>query len=535
MKAFIFLLFLLFGLGAQHSLAQFHTNSDARELPNACFEVTPAAPDQTGTVWTLETIDFNQPFDTLVWIMPGQVDGGGDGLVFAFHTGIISLGSYDGHLAYENLPSILGIEIDTHHNPEHGDPDYDHMALTRHGAIDHQSSDHLVGPVPLTPTRDNVEDGAFHSLRIRWRPPNSFSVYWDCQLLISYAGNIVEEIFGGNPLVRWGVAASTSQTAQNRHVICLSGQALNELIDRTICPGGQTQLQTTFQAETYQWTPATSLDQANIPNPIASPESTTTYHLLAIDECDQSFADTLTVFVEGDPIFLDMPADTTICHDNGYHLDATIPNATYLWSDGSTASTFSINESGLYSVLIQTSSCEATYRQQVTFGNPPAPQLPADTLFCLGATSFLDAGVSAGTYLWNDGSTSPTLPIISPGIYSLTISNSCGSSSASTQVTLEACEALYIPTAFSPNGDGLNDEFLIYAPSGLVVEQLQIFDRWGNQVFRRDGSVMGDQSVGWDGTFRGRPLPVGTYIYWLKFLQVGGERAVRSGEINLLR
>ena len=135
MKAFYLPFLLLFSFLAQSGLAQFHTNSNASKLPNNCFELTQDALDQKGTVWTLGTIDFNQPFDTIVWIMPGEVDEGGEGMVFAFHTGIISLGSYDGHMAYEALPSILGIEIDTRQNPEHGDPAYDHIALTRNGAV----------------------------------------------------------------------------------------------------------------------------------------------------------------------------------------------------------------------------------------------------------------------------------------------------------------------------------------------------------------------------------------------------------------
>ncbi len=535
MKAFYLPFLLLFSFLAQSGLAQFHTNSNASKLPNNCFELTQDALDQKGTVWTLGTIDFNQPFDTIVWIMPGEVDEGGEGMVFAFHTGIISLGSYDGHMAYEALPSILGIEIDTRQNPEHGDPAYDHIALTRNGAVDHESSDNLVGPAALSPTRENVEDGNFHSLRIRWRPPNSFSVYWDCNLLISYSGFIVEDVFGGNSTVRWGMTAGTSVTTQNRHVLCLSGQPLNELIDQTICPGGQTQLSTSFEAEKYLWSPADGLDRVDIRDPMAAPAVTTTYFLQATDECGQHFADTVTVFVEGEPLALDIPIDTTICAADNYIIDATTPGANYLWSDGSIGSQLEVTSSGTYTLSIQTATCEALYSQQVNFGSPPSPNLPSDTILCTENNPALDATVPLGSYLWNDGSTSPSLPISAPGTYSVTISNECGNSSASTQVQLQSCDALYIPTAFSPNGDGINDEFLLQSPLPLQIEHFQIFDRWGNQVYSRNGSFMLDESQGWDGTFRGSPLPVGPYIYFFRLVKEDGTSEIRSGEINIIR
>ena len=535
MKAFHPLLIFIFITAAHPSLAQFHTNSNAKELPNNCFELTQEALDKKGTVWTLGTIDFNQPFDTIVWIMPGEVDEGGEGMVFAFHTGIISLGSYDGHMAYEELPSILGIEIDTRSNSEHGDPAYDHMALTKNGAVNHESSDNLVGPVALSPTRENVEDGNFHSLRIRWRPPNSFAVYWDCNLLISYSGLIVDEVFGGNSTVRWGMTAGTSSTAQNRHVLCLSGQPLNELVDQTICPGGQTQLSTSFQAEQYLWSPAEGLDRVDIRAPIAAPVATTTYFLQATDECGQHFADTVTVLVEGEPLDLNFPEDTTICGANNYIIDAFTPGASYLWSDGSTASQLEITASGIYTLSIQTATCEAFFSQQVNLGGPPVPNLPFDTILCAENSPSLDATVLGGRYLWNDGSTTASLPITASGTYSVTVTNECGNGMAATQVKLETCDALYIPTAFSPNGDGINDQFLLQSPLPLQIEQFQIFDRWGNQVYQRNGSFLLDESQGWDGTFRGRPLPTGPYIYFFKLVKQDGTSQIKSGEISIIR
>ncbi|NET39285.1 MAG: hypothetical protein F6K19_46175 [Cyanothece sp. SIO1E1] len=64
---------------------------------------------------------------------------------------------------------------------------------------------------------------------------------------------------------------------------------------------------------------------------------------------------------------------------------------------------------------------------------------------------------------------------------------------------------------------------------------LQIFDRWGNQVYNRNGSFLLDESQGWDGTFRGKPLPIGPYIYFFRLIKEDGTSEIRSGEINIIR
>lgn len=535
MKPSFFLLFLLFLLPTTLA-GQMHTNSDASATGNNCFQLTPNAPNQTGTMWTLETIDFNAPFDTSIWIMPGRSDAGGDGLVFAFHTSIISLGNYDGHLAYDGLPAILGIEIDTHQNPEHNDPDYDHIAITRDGGLDHQSDKNLVGPSPLSPNRDNIEDGNFHSFRIRWRPPNSLSIYWDCNLVMSYSGNIVDEIFGGNSAVRWGFTAGTS-AVQNEQVVCLTGLPMNELEDQVICPGGQAQLSTNFIGESYKWTPSSGLSRTNIPNPSASPVETTTYFLSVLDDCGQYFADTVTVFVEGDPVSVEWGRDTTFCGQESYTLDATTPIAgtSYHWSDGSTTSSIDVASTDRYYVTITTSTCEVTYSRQITFDEQPTIDLGADTLLCAGSNYLLGNEEAGLEYLWHDGSTNTTFEVVESGIHAVTVSNSCGSTSASVDISLQDCDQLYIPNAFSPNGDGFNDQFVIFSPLNLSIEIFHIFDRWGNQVFKQS-KFGSDQLVpSWNGTFRGKPVPVGTYVYYFRLLLPNGQMSERSGEVAVIR
>ncbi|MCB9295156.1 MAG: gliding motility-associated C-terminal domain-containing protein [Lewinellaceae bacterium] len=87
----------------------------------------------------------------------------------------------------------------------------------------------------------------------------------------------------------------------------------------------------------------------------------------------------------------------------------------------------------------------------------------------------------------------------------------------------------YIPNAFSPNGDGRNDRFQAYINCPVEEVRLEVYDRWGGRVFQSESA-----EDGWDGLVRGKPAPVGVYVYTLAFMENGQEKVI-SGEVNLLR
>ena len=102
--------------------------------------------------------------------------------------------------------------------------------------------------------------------------------------------------------------------------------------------------------------------------------------------------------------------------------------------------------------------------------------------------------------------------------------------SVSNAVIVEKPYALYSPNAFSPDGDGINDFFRI-SGQGMIDFQIEIFNRWGQMVYK---SI--DLSEGWDGTFSGKKLPTGTYVYKIKTIKYGVEqKLVKSGSVVLVR
>ena len=102
--------------------------------------------------------------------------------------------------------------------------------------------------------------------------------------------------------------------------------------------------------------------------------------------------------------------------------------------------------------------------------------------------------------------------------------------SVSNAVIVEKPYALYSPNAFSPDGDGINDVFKI-SGQGILDFKIEIYNRWGQMVYQ---SI--DLSNGWDGTFKGKKLPTGTYVYKIKTSKYGVEqKLVKSGSVALVR
>jgi gliding motility-associated-like protein len=96
---------------------------------------------------------------------------------------------------------------------------------------------------------------------------------------------------------------------------------------------------------------------------------------------------------------------------------------------------------------------------------------------------------------------------------------------------------VYIPNAFSPNGDGANDVFMVFARASSVaqVRTFSVFNRWGEEVFSAAGFAPNDPQYGWDGIFRGQPMNAAVLVYYAEIEFVDGSTEIFKGEVNLLR
>ncbi len=149
---------------------------------------------------------------------------------------------------------------------------------------------------------------------------------------------------------------------------------------------------------------------------------------------------------------------------------------------------------------------------------------------CQSPSITLDAGIDNVLYSWSNGWNTKTINVSDSGIYSVQIYDGCREDTIYFHVKKVDCNGyFYVPNAFSPNNDGVND---VFKPEGANITQLSmvIVNRWGEVV-----STISDMNGGWNGKFRGSICPPGVYGYTLTAKSTTGEWIYRKGDINLIR
>ncbi len=526
-------------LFAQHIDAQFILNEDAIQFSDSCFQLTQDDFNQVGSIWFEEKISLDESFEVLMDLYFGCKDSGADGIVFGLQPVSTSVGQAGGGIGFSGVSPSFAIEFDTYQNI--ADPSEDHIAIIKNGEMAHNTTaGSLAGPISADVNGDNIEDCEFHQMRVTWDvTTQTVTVYFDCEERLSYTGDIVNEIFEGNPEVFWGFTAATGG-AHNTQQVCFSYTTfLNSFDDVVICPGGQLQLELSG-GQSYSWSPIEGLSNPNIPNPIASPSETTTYIVEVTDECNVPFMDTITVFVDGDTVRFELANDTTLCDPETIILNAENGTpATYLWSDGLTNPIREVDYAGNFQVTVTLDDyCVTQAGAKVKYEIAPRAVLPEDTTLCLRGTLDLDVAMPFGSagYLWSDSSTNSTLSIIDEGNYSVTVTNFCGMAVGDIQVVFDVCDALYIPNAFTPDFDGINDEFALYSDNDVKqVLQFEIYDRWGTLIFSKSGVVEDLRDFKWDGTYQGKIAPAGVYVYVVDVILKDDSVQLFKGDLTLIR
>ena len=244
----------------------------------------------------------------------------------------------------------------------------------------------------------------------------------------------------------------------------------------TICAGSSVQLSATG-AEVYSWSPANSLNNANIATPVAAPSSTTFYTVTGSDT-KKCFTSTAKVPVMVYPVpTVNAGADKTI--DVGQSLQIV-------------------------------------------------PKLSDDiTHFIWTPSSGIVARDSASITVKPDQSIE----------YTIQVSND-GHCSALDRITVYVmCDNtnVFMPNTFSPNGDGVNDIFYPRGSGVFNVKSLHIFNRWGQVVFERANFSANDASFGWDGTFNGKKLEPDVFVYTLEVLCANNQSLVFKGNVALIK
>jgi gliding motility-associated-like protein len=186
------------------------------------------------------------------------------------------------------------------------------------------------------------------------------------------------------------------------------------------------------------------------------------------------------------------------------------------WTTSETGIQIAVSQSGKYGVtVVNSGGCTASDEVDLTFLPKPFVDAGADVSSDCVEGIMLN-GIGDGTPLWEPSlglSNSNTFNVnaapINTTTYYLTVDNGTCKATDSLVVIAE-CSSVYVPSAFTPNNDGLNDIFKAFGEE-LKDFELVIFNRWGEKIFETK-----DINIGWDGTYRGSPSPFGMYVWELE-------------------
>jgi len=207
----------------------------------------------------------------------------------------------------------------------------------------------------------------------------------------------------------------------------------------------------------------------------------------------------------------------------------------YQWSTGDTTNAITVKLAGDYWVqeYRDLSECQKGitlheyHVQDKDFGI--SLFIGNDTVICKGTQLILTSGFDSTR--WSTGVSGSAIKVSSSGLYIATVTDPCNQDYAdSILVSAENCDCLInFPTAFSPNQDGVNDIFRPVTRETFTEYYLAIYNRWGELMF--DSHIYRE---GWDGTYKGQPMPDGVYMYICKAKCVRGESSFK-GDITLIR
>lgn len=321
-------------------------------------------------------------------------------------------------------------------------------------------------------------------------------------------------------------------------------------IGATICEGDDKKLNALAGGLTYTylWTPNYKIQTAISRTPLVSPDVSTYYKVRVSDGRCVDY-DSIYITVIPRPK-VDLGPDVTICKTDSVIItpkfDAVSP--IYNWSDNSTGQFIKVSPDRQteYRLFIQDGTClsiEDTIIVNVVpkaFASFEIDEIRGTSPF---RVNFTNTSVGADAFYWYFGDTSGIIGrerdtsfiYVDTGFYMIIMraENSLGNCSDqdTAYIRVDDLVTFYIPSGFSPNGDGKNDRFEVVT-SGVSNFKGLVYNRWGEVIYRQE---LSNGTFSWDGTYKGTPVEDGIYFYFFDYSTFGDDRESRSGTIYVLR
>ena len=327
-------------------------------------------------------------------------------------------------------------------------------------------------------------------------------------------------------------------------------QASNDLV---LCLGKSAQLQATG-APKLNWQPFEGLNCTDCSDPIVTPKTTTTYVVQGTNEIGCSAYDTVLVTVI-QPMNMVVNPNDSICIGQSSDLLAS-GATTYSWSPAAGLNQTTISnptatptKTTRYRVVgYDGFNCFTdTAFVTVAVGQYPAVNLGPDLSLATGTLQPLNATVQNGPirhWQWapaTDLSCAacplPVAHIKKDVTYSVTVTTPYGCSASDTLSIKAFCESaqVFIPNAFTPDGDGVNDVLMVRGKGIVLVKSFRIFNRWGEVVFEKSNFQPNHPAWGWDGKIRGQVGPPDVFVYTAEVVCENGTPYTFKGNVSLLK
>jgi gliding motility-associated-like protein len=308
-------------------------------------------------------------------------------------------------------------------------------------------------------------------------------------------------------------------------ITTLSSPPVNLPNDVTICTGDSIILQAAQGFDAYQWNTGATLGAI-----VAKSTGSFTVAATYSNGCQSKDTFRLGLYPLPSPA---LDKNQVLCTGTTRQLQPAQNYASYLWSDGSTGHSIDVNKTGTYWIAVTDNhGCKGSDTTQITtMASPPADFLPADTAICQYAKLTIVPKQNYRSYLWSDFSNSSSLTVQKSGRYWVTVTdqNNCTGTDSILIGGKQCMEGLYVPNAFTPNGDRKNDVFRALLFGNVTSFTFVIYNRWGGRVYETH-----DPAEGWDGKINAMVAQKGTYVWYCRYTLEGQPEKVEKGIVELV-
>jgi gliding motility-associated-like protein len=339
-----------------------------------------------------------------------------------------------------------------------------------------------------------------------------------------------------------------------RHTIVINpSPAVSATPSLNLCRGNTVQLNA-IGAVTWQWLPLSGLSCYTCPSPIASPTITTPYVIEGKNSFGCADYDTVVITVI-QPLQMNVLPNDSICIGESTNLLASGASS-YNWSPPIGLSNTTISNPTASPTVTTTyrvvgydgyNCFTDTAFITVGVGQYPTVNLGPDVTLATGTLHPLTSVITNGpiqNWLWLPTTNlscancpRPIAEVKKDITYAVVVTTPYGCSASDTVSIKTFCKdgQVFIPNAFTPDGDGINDKLMVRASGIVMVKYFRIFNRWGDLIFERDNFRPNDQQYGWDGKVRGVVSGPEVFVYTCEVLCENGSSFTYKGNVSIIK